>query len=209
MRAMTVKTGATLAAAALMITMGLAGAANAQPGAGGGPGGGQGFGDGMGPGGPGGRGPGGPGGPGRMGGPLGGLLALHPDVPFQALNLTDAQREQVRAIMQGHHAEGRALAEKAGVAMDGPSQGHRRHRRRGRRRAARAGRRRGDRGGRGAPGQGAGGGVRHPHARTAGRGQQAAGPAPAADGADEAARRAAPPAASAAEAAAAGPVLTW
>jgi len=53
-----------------------------------------------------------------MGGPLGGLLALHPDVPFQALNLTDAQREQVRAIMQGHHAEGRALAEKAGVALE-------------------------------------------------------------------------------------------
>jgi Spy/CpxP family protein refolding chaperone len=119
MRAMTVKTGATLAAAALMITMGLAGAANAQPGPGGGPGGGQGFGDGMGPGGPGGRGPGGPGGPGRMGGPLGGLLALHPDVPFQALNLTDAQREQVRTIMQGHHAEGRALAERAEGAMDG------------------------------------------------------------------------------------------
>jgi len=118
MRAMTVKTSATLVAAALMITMGLAGAANAQPGAGGGPGGGQGFGDGIGPGGPGGRGPGGPGGPGRMGGPLGGLLALHPDVPFQALNLTDAQREQVRAIMQGHHAEGRALAEKAGVALE-------------------------------------------------------------------------------------------
>ncbi len=41
MRAMTVKTGATLAAAALMITMGLAGAANAQPGPGGGPGGGR------------------------------------------------------------------------------------------------------------------------------------------------------------------------
>jgi len=119
MRAMTIKTGATLAAAALMITMGLAGAANAQPGSGGGSGGYKTFDDGMGPGGPGGRGPGGPGGPGgRMGGPLGGLLALHPDVPFQALNLTDAQREQVRAIMQGHQAEGRALAEKAGAAMD-------------------------------------------------------------------------------------------
>jgi Spy/CpxP family protein refolding chaperone len=54
-----------------------------------------------------------------MGGPLGGLLAVHPDVPFQALELTDAQREQVRTIIQGHRDEGRVLAEKAHDALEG------------------------------------------------------------------------------------------
>lgn len=108
MRARTLKTGVTLAAAALVMTMGLAGAVHAQPGPGG-----RGFGDGMGPG------PGGPGGPGgRMGGPLGGLLAVHPDLPLQALNLTDAQREQVRTIMQGHRDEGRTLGDKAHAALE-------------------------------------------------------------------------------------------
>lgn len=106
MRSMTLKTGVTLAAAALVATMGLAETAVAQPGHGG-----RGFGDGMGPGGPGGPG-------GRMGGPLGGLLAVHPELPLQALNLTDAQREQVRTIMQGHRDESRALGEKAHAALD-------------------------------------------------------------------------------------------
>ena len=53
-----------------------------------------------------------------MGGPLGGLLALNPDLPLPALNLTDAQREQVRAIMQSHRDEGRAVAEKASGALE-------------------------------------------------------------------------------------------
>ncbi|BCS31275.1 hypothetical protein TBR22_A04750 [Luteitalea sp. TBR-22] len=102
MRAMT----KTLMAGAMALTLGLAGAATAQP-APGGPGG---------PEGPGrhGRGPGGP----MMGGPLGGLLGLHPELPLPALNLTDAQEEQVRAIMQGHRDEGRALMQKAQAAMD-------------------------------------------------------------------------------------------
>lgn len=97
-------------AAALALTLGLAGAAAAQP-----PGP---------PGGPGGFGmlpdrPGGPGGPGgRMMGPLGGLLALHPDLPLPGLDLTDAQREQVRAIMQAHRDEGRALMQRAQTAAD-------------------------------------------------------------------------------------------
>ncbi len=107
MRTFTFKASATMAAVALVAVMGLAGAAQAQPGPGG-----RGFGPGMGPGGPGGPG-------GRMGGPLGGLLAVHPELPLHALNLTEAQREQVRTILQGHSTEGRALAEKAQAAMDG------------------------------------------------------------------------------------------
>lgn len=63
------------------------------------------------------RGPGGPGG--RMMGPLGGLVALHPDLPLPGLDLTDAQREQVRAIMQSHRDEGRALLQRAQAAADG------------------------------------------------------------------------------------------
>jgi protein CpxP len=105
MQTMTVKTSVRLAAAALAITVGLAGAAQAQPGPGA-----RGFGDGMGPG------HGGPGG--RMGGPLGGLLAVHPELPLHALNLTDAQREQVRTIMQAHRDEARALGDKAHTALD-------------------------------------------------------------------------------------------
>ena len=99
--------GATLA-----LTVGLAGAAAAQPGPGG-PG--RGPFDGGGPGGPGG--PGGSGGPGRMG-PLGGLLGLHPELPLPALNLTDAQREQVRAILQGHREEGQALMQRGQTALE-------------------------------------------------------------------------------------------
>ena len=92
-----------LAAGALALAIGMTAPAVAQPG----------FGHGQ----PGDferRGPGG--GPG--GGPLGGLLALHPDLPLAALNLTDAQREQVRTIMQSHRDEGRAIAQKAHAALE-------------------------------------------------------------------------------------------
>ncbi|BCS31276.2 hypothetical protein TBR22_A04760 [Luteitalea sp. TBR-22] len=110
--------------AILALTLGVAGAAFAQP-----PQGGRGSGPGMppphgGPDGPGGHegrgfGPGRPGeGGGRMMGPLGGLLALNPDVPLASLNLTDAQREQVRTILQGRRDEGRALMERARGAME-------------------------------------------------------------------------------------------
>jgi Spy/CpxP family protein refolding chaperone len=100
-------------ALSLGLSLGLAGAAAAQPGPG--PDGGGHFG----PGGKGSGGPGGPGGPGgRMGGPLGGLLGLHPDLPLAALNLTDAQREQVRTIMQGHREEGQALMQKGQSAIE-------------------------------------------------------------------------------------------
>lgn len=94
-------THAKLMAVALALTLGLAGTAMAQPG----------FGRGGGP-----EGRGGPRGP--MGGPLGGLLAVHPDLPLPALNLTDAQREQVRTILQSHRDEGRAIHEKATAAME-------------------------------------------------------------------------------------------
>ncbi|MGV3516970.1 Spy/CpxP family protein refolding chaperone [Luteitalea sp.] len=110
---MTVTTSARMMVGVLALTLGLAGAAVAQPGMGpGGPGGGPGgerFG--RGPGGPGGRG-------GMMGGPLGALLGVHPDLPLSALNLTDAQREQVRTIMQSHRDEGQALVQKAQASME-------------------------------------------------------------------------------------------
>jgi periplasmic protein CpxP/Spy len=57
-----------------------------------------------------GRGFGGPGrGRGGPGGPLGGL-------PLRELNLTDAQREQVRAIVEPREAETRAIGERATAA---------------------------------------------------------------------------------------------
>ncbi|WP_291990121.1 Spy/CpxP family protein refolding chaperone, partial [Luteitalea sp.] len=55
---------------------------------------------------------------GMMGGPLGALLGVHPDLPLSALNLTDAQREQVRTIMQSHRDEGQALVQKAQASME-------------------------------------------------------------------------------------------
>ncbi|MGI8671511.1 MAG: Spy/CpxP family protein refolding chaperone [Luteitalea sp.] len=91
-----------LAAVALAATLGLATVAHAQPGPSpGGPGGGDGF-----------------GGRGGRGGALGGLLALHPDLPLPALNLSDAQREQVRTVMESHRDEGRAIGEKAHAALE-------------------------------------------------------------------------------------------
>ncbi|WP_157898653.1 Spy/CpxP family protein refolding chaperone [Luteitalea pratensis] len=53
-----------------------------------------------------------------MGGPLGGLLGLHPELPLAALNLTDAQREQVRTILQGHREEGQALMQRGQAALE-------------------------------------------------------------------------------------------
>jgi protein CpxP len=98
-----------LAAAATVVAVSLAGGAIAagqdNPGQAAGPGGRQGrFG------GPGrGMGPGGPGGPG------GGLLAL------RRLDLTDAQKQQVKTILDSHKEEARALGDKirkAHVALD-------------------------------------------------------------------------------------------
>jgi len=60
---------------------------------------------------PGGRrgGPGGRiGGPGR-GGPFGGPMGPLAGLPLRELNLTDAQREQVRLIMESHEAELKAI----------------------------------------------------------------------------------------------------
>ena len=65
-----------------------------------------------------GRGPGGAGGLGRLGGPgrggpIGrGMLAL----PIERLDLTDAQRQQVRTVMQSHDDDLRALNERARAA---------------------------------------------------------------------------------------------
>jgi len=83
---------------------------------------GPGMGQGMGPGGPGmmgrgqGMGPGGPGGMGGMrGGPGGGPLGfLGPGA--RELNLTDAQREQIRTAAQGHQEEMKAIGEKQRTA---------------------------------------------------------------------------------------------
>jgi protein CpxP len=57
---------------------------------------------------------GGPGGRGRMGGPgRGGPLA---GLPLRQLNLSDAQREQVRAITESHQAEMKAVGDRAMTA---------------------------------------------------------------------------------------------
>lgn len=60
------------------------------------------------PGGPGGRGPGGRGGPMGAPGPLGPIV--------RQLNLSDAQQDQVRGIMQSHRDEMQALGERARTA---------------------------------------------------------------------------------------------
>lgn len=86
-----------LAALGLAATLAVASVAQAQPGPSGGPG----------------R----RGHPGSPAGPLGGWFGTHVDVPLRALNLTDAQREQVKTILEGHREEGRALAERARAAF--------------------------------------------------------------------------------------------
>jgi Spy/CpxP family protein refolding chaperone len=62
----------------------------------------------MGPGGPGGPGRRGPGGPMGIGGP-----------EFRELDLTDGQREQIKAIVDSHQAEFKAVREKLGAAHQG------------------------------------------------------------------------------------------
>ena len=100
------------AVGAAILTVGLGAAAlsiagdqqNSQPPAADGRRGGPGFG------GPG-RGRGGPFGPGGPMGPLGGL-------PLRELNLTDAQREQVRQIVDSRQQETRAIGERAMAARE-------------------------------------------------------------------------------------------
>ncbi len=61
-----------------------------------------------------GRGPGGPDGPGRFGGP-GGPMGILPMLGHD-LGLTEAQRDQVKAIAESHKADWRALADRARTA---------------------------------------------------------------------------------------------
>jgi periplasmic protein CpxP/Spy len=61
-----------------------------------------------------GMGPGGPGGPGRMGGP-GGPMGMLPMLGPQ-LGLTDAQRDQIRAIADAHKDDWKALADRGRTA---------------------------------------------------------------------------------------------
>jgi len=61
-----------------------------------------------------GRGPGGPDGPGRFGGP-GGPMGILPMLG-RDLGLTDAQRDQVKAIAESHKADWRALADRVRTA---------------------------------------------------------------------------------------------
>ena len=101
--------GSAIGAAILTIglgsaTLSLAGEQQNQPPAAQGRRGADGFG------GPG-RGRGGPGGP---GGPLAGLAGL----PLRELNLTDAQREQVKQIVDSRQQETRAIGERAMAAHD-------------------------------------------------------------------------------------------
>jgi protein CpxP len=64
------------------------------------------------PSGRGGRGPGGPGG--RMGGPGGPMGVI--GIPLDRLNPTEAQREQVKSIVDSHQTELRSLGQKAMTA---------------------------------------------------------------------------------------------
>jgi periplasmic protein CpxP/Spy len=88
------RTTKILTAALAVITLGLGGIAMAQPGDGGGRRGGHHFGRGFGP--------GGPGGPGGL--------------PLRQLDLTDAQREQVKGIFDSHKDEFRAIGERMKTA---------------------------------------------------------------------------------------------
>jgi periplasmic protein CpxP/Spy len=63
-----------------------------------------------------GRGPGGPGGPGRFGGP-GGPMGMLPMLGPQ-LNLTDAQKDQIKNIAASHKDEWKALADRARTAHE-------------------------------------------------------------------------------------------
>lgn len=68
-------------------------------------------------GGPGGRGHGGPGPGGRFGG-AGGPMGMLPPGIMQELNLTDGQREQVKAIVDARKEEWQGLAERGRTAHD-------------------------------------------------------------------------------------------
>ena len=92
------RTTKLLTAALAVITLGLGSIAMAQPGAGDGGGRRGHFGRGFGPDGPG-RGPGGPGG-----------------LPLRELELTDAQREQVKGIFDSHKDEFQAIGERMKTA---------------------------------------------------------------------------------------------
>lgn len=63
-------------------------------------------------------GPGRHGGPGRFGGPGGGSMGLLPMLP-RMLDLTDAQRDQIKNIAQSHQDEWKALADRARAAHEG------------------------------------------------------------------------------------------
>src|SRR5262245_53092588 len=93
------RTTKLLTAALAVITLGLGSAAMAQPDGGGRRGGGHGFGRGFGPGGP--------------GGPGGG-----PGLPLRELELTDAQREQVKAIFDSHKDEFQAIGDRLKAAHE-------------------------------------------------------------------------------------------
>ena len=64
------------------------------------------YAQGSGPGGPGRRGPGGPGGPGGVG------------LPLRALNLSDAQEQQIKALTQQYREQNRGTGEKLRAALD-------------------------------------------------------------------------------------------
>jgi periplasmic protein CpxP/Spy len=87
------RTTKLLTAALAVITLGLGGIAMAQTDGGGGRRGGHGFGRGFGPGGPGG-----------------------PGFPLRQLDLTDAQRDQVKAIFDQHKDEFQAIGERLKTA---------------------------------------------------------------------------------------------
>jgi Spy/CpxP family protein refolding chaperone len=106
MQAATLMAGVKVMFAAVALTVGLGTTGSAQP---------VPVEPGFGEGGPAKR---GPGGRAKIAGPLGGLLGLHPELPLAALNLTDAQREQVRTILQGHRDEGQALMQRGHTAME-------------------------------------------------------------------------------------------
>lgn len=85
-----------ITAATVMLVLGAAGMASAQPGRGGWRGG--------------------PDGPGRAGGAMG-LFGIQVQENLRALDLTDAQREQVRTVVETHREEGRALAERGQATL--------------------------------------------------------------------------------------------
>jgi Spy/CpxP family protein refolding chaperone len=64
-------------------------------------------------------GPGGPGGPGRMGGPgRGGPMGPLAGLPLRQLNLSDNQREQVKAIVDAHQADLQAIGDRVRPARE-------------------------------------------------------------------------------------------